>query len=61
MSSRPAAISYALNLDPALPDDVQIIARRQGEDPDRVCADLEEFKDMIYGKCTVHSAHSHIK
>lgn len=53
MSSRPSTISYALNLDPALPEDVKIIARRQGEDPDRVCADLQEFKDMIYGNIKV--------
>lgn len=50
MSSRPSTISYSLNLDPELPEDVQIIARRQGEDPDRICADLQEFRDMIYGK-----------
>lgn len=34
---------------PELPDEIIDIARKQGEDPDRVCADIQELRDMIYG------------
>lgn len=43
------AVSYNLDLGPDLPVDVISIARRHGEDPDKVCAYVEELKDMIYG------------
>lgn len=44
------AVSYNLDLGPDLPADIVCIARRQGEDPDKVCAYVQELKDMIYGK-----------
>lgn len=44
------AVSYKLDLGPELPADFICIARRQGEDPDKICALLQELKDMIYGK-----------
>lgn len=39
-----------MDLSPELPNEVMDIARKQGEDPDRVCAHLQELRDMIYGK-----------
>ena len=43
-------ISHTMDLSPELPNEVMDIARKQGEDPDRVCAHLQELRDMIYGK-----------
>lgn len=43
------SVSYNLNLSPELPVDVLPIARRQGEDPDKICSYLQELKDLIYG------------
>ena len=43
-------ISHTLDIETQLPKDVLEIARRQGEDSDKVCGYLQDFKDMIYGK-----------
>lgn len=43
-------ISHNLDLDPELPNELMDIARKQGENPERVCADIQELRDMIYGK-----------
>lgn len=43
-------ISHNLDFGPGLPQDVLEVAEKQGEDPARVCAMIQEFKDMIYGK-----------
>lgn len=48
-------ISHSLDLGPELPNDVMDVARKQGENPDRVCADIQELRDMIYGKRRSHS------
>lgn len=45
----PAKVSHNIELDPQLPNDVIDIARKQGEDPQRICADIQELRDMIYG------------
>lgn len=42
-------ISHNLDLGPALPEEYIDVARRQGEDPEKICADLQDFRDMIYG------------
>lgn len=42
-------ISHNLDLDPELPNEIMDIARKQGENPERVCADIQELRDMIYG------------
>lgn len=49
----PAAvkISHNLDLDPELPNEIMDVARKQGEVPERVCSDIQELRDMIYGKC----------
>lgn len=46
----PVKVSHTIDLGPELPNDVLDIAREQGEDPDRVCALIQELRDMIYGK-----------
>lgn len=46
----PVKVSYNIDLGPELPNDVQDIAREQGEDPDRVCALIQELREMLYGK-----------
>lgn len=43
-------ISHNLDLGPELPEEVAEVARKQGEDPDRVCSDIQELRDMIYGE-----------
>lgn len=45
----PVKVSHNIELDPQLPNDVIDIARKQGEDPQRICADIQELRDMIYG------------
>jgi len=49
-------ISHNLDLGPELPNEILDIARKQGENPDRVCADIQELRDMIYekGYCNPH-------
>lgn len=49
-------VLYDLNLGPSVPDDYIDLARRQGEDPNLICAYLQELKDMIYGKCNLLSS-----
>lgn len=58
----PVKISHNLDLGPELPDEIIDIARKQGEDPDRVCADIQELRDMIYGNFNKNSKiNTHIK
>lgn len=47
-------VSYTLELD--FPEDLHEAALKQGEDPDRTCELMQEFKDMIYekGDCNPH-------
>lgn len=45
-------VSHNLDLGPELPEDIIDIARKQGEDSDRVCSDIQELRNMIYGKKT---------
>uniref|UniRef100_U5EUI3 Putative transporter n=1 Tax=Corethrella appendiculata TaxID=1370023 RepID=U5EUI3_9DIPT len=49
-------ISHALDLSKDLPPEVEEEARKQGEDPDRVCLMVQELRDMIYerGECKPH-------
>lgn len=46
----PVKVSHNLDLGPDLPNEVMDIARKQGENPERVCADIQELRDMIFGK-----------
>lgn len=46
----PVKVSHNIDLGPELPNEVMDIARKQGEDPDRVVADIQELRDMIFGK-----------
>lgn len=46
----PVKVSHTIDLGPDLPNEVMDIAREQGENPDRVCADIQELRDMIFGK-----------
>lgn len=41
-------VSHTLELD--FPEDIRDVALTQGEDPDKVCEYIQEFKDMIYGE-----------
>lgn len=47
-------VSHTLELD--FPDDLLEAAIKQGEDPDRTCELMQEFKDIIYekGDCNPH-------
>lgn len=49
----PVKVSHTIDLGPDLPNEIMDIARKQGEDPERVCADIQELRDMIFGKKTV--------
>jgi CRAL/TRIO, N-terminal domain len=44
--SNPVIVLHKLELD--FSDDLRKVAIAQGEDPDRVCEMLQQFKDMIY-------------
>lgn len=46
----PVKVSHTIELGPELSNDVMDIARKQGENPERVCADIQELRDMIFGK-----------
>lgn len=46
----PVKVSHTIDLGPELSNEVMDIAKSQGEDPDRVCADIQELRDMIFGK-----------
>jgi hypothetical protein len=50
----PAIVSHALELD--FPEDLREESVENGEDPDKVCELMQEFKDMIYekGDCNPH-------
>lgn len=43
-------VSHNLDLGPELPEDITDIARKQGEDPNRICSDIQELRNMIYGE-----------
>lgn len=45
----PVKVSYNIELGPDLSNDVMNIARKQGEDPDRIVNDIQELRDMIFG------------
>ena len=47
-------VSYTLDFE--FPQDIENIAREQGENPDTKVAIVQEFKDLIYerGECTPH-------
>lgn len=47
-------VSHTLELD--FPEDIEAIAMEYGEDPDKKCELMQEFKDMIYekGECNPH-------
>lgn len=47
-------VSHTLELD--FPKDIEEIAVSHGENPDRTCELMQEFKDMIYekGDCNPH-------
>lgn len=45
----PVKVSHTIDLGPDLPNEVMDIARKQGEDPDRVCADIQELRELIFG------------
>lgn len=51
----PVKVSHTIDLGPELSNEVMDIARSQGEDPDRVCADIQELRDMIFGKSISNS------
>lgn len=42
-------ISHSIDLGP-LPDELVVIARRQGEDPNMICSHMEELRNLIFGK-----------
>lgn len=46
----PAKVSFNIDLGPDLSNEVMDIARKQGEDPERVSSDIQELRDMIFGK-----------
>lgn len=45
----PVKVSHNIELGPDLPNEVMDVARKQGENPERVCADIQELRDMIFG------------
>ncbi|XP_059619252.1 alpha-tocopherol transfer protein-like [Phlebotomus argentipes] len=49
-------VAHILDLNPELPEKIKEVAYRQGEDSDKVCTYLQEFRDLIYekGTCTPH-------
>lgn len=49
-------ISHNIELSQQLPNDVMDIARKQGEDPDKISALIDEFKQTIYGKSCLSRA-----
>lgn len=57
VSKMPVAVSHNIDLGPDLPNEVMDIARKQGEDPERLCADIQELRDMIFGKNEQHSSY----
>lgn len=46
----PAKVSFNIDLGPDLSNEVMDIARKQGEDPERLSSDIQELRDMIFGK-----------
>lgn len=61
ISKMPVAVSHNIDLGPDLPNEVMDIARKQGEDPERLCADIQELRDMIFGKNEQHLSHYSIR
>lgn len=50
MSEVEVKVSHNIDLGPELPNEIMDIARKQGENPDKVCSDIQELRDMIFGK-----------
>lgn len=48
----PAKVSFNIELGPDLSNEVMDVARKQGEDPERVKFDIEELRNMIFGNLT---------
>lgn len=46
----PVKVSHTIDLGPGLSNEVMDVARKQGEDPERVIADIQELRDMIFGR-----------
>lgn len=44
----PAKVSFNIDLGPDLSNEVMDIARKQGEDPERIRADIQELRDMLF-------------
>jgi len=49
-------ISHVIEVGPELTNEIEEIARHQGEDPERRLSLIQEFRDLIYskGECTPH-------
>lgn len=45
----PAKVSFNIDLGPDLTNEVMDVARKQGEDPERISSDIEELRNMIFG------------
>lgn len=48
----PAKVSFNIELGPDLPNEVMDVARKQGEDPERISSDIQELRNMIFGNLT---------
>lgn len=48
----PAKVSFNIDLGPDLSNEVMDIARKQGEDPERISSDIQELRNMIFGNLT---------
>lgn len=53
----PAKVSFDIDLGPDLSNEIMDVARKQGEDPDRIRANIQELRDMILGKCRYLCVH----
>lgn len=42
-------VSHNIELDAELTNDVLEIARKQGENPDTVCNNVQELRELIFG------------
>lgn len=50
-------ISHNLDLGPEMPNEMMDIARKQGENPETVCSDIQELREMIYGEFVTSRAN----
>lgn len=48
----PAKVSFNIELGPDLSNEVMDVARKQGEDPERINSDIQELRNMIFGNLT---------